>query len=178
MSERTDRDRRHAATPGAPDTRPHRADPVLGLLPYIGVILFLIAAIPVLFGDRTGDWQRELVENGVVYMIGWAGIGAGISHVLFGPGIARSIGWEPGPFQFEVGVAGLGFGVAGVLAASYSADYWLALIIASSVFRVGCGIGHVRQMVQRHDFAVNNTSVLVVDFGVPAALIVMYALWA
>ncbi|MGY1824423.1 DUF6790 family protein [Geodermatophilus sp. SYSU D00079] len=177
MSESTDRDRHEAVTRSAQGA-PHRAEPLLGLLPYIGVLLFVASAVPVVFGDRTGPWQQQLVENGVVYMIGWAAIGAGISHVLFGPRIARSIGWGTSPFQFEVGVANLGFGVAGVLATSYSSEYWLAVIIASSVFRVGCGIGHIRQMVQHHDFAVNNTSILVLDFGVPAALVVMYALWA
>lgn len=51
-----------------PPSRRHR---LLGVLPFLGVLLFVINAVPVL-AARSGDWQRSLVELGVVYTIGWA----------------------------------------------------------------------------------------------------------
>lgn len=163
------------------DTAPHptrrRSSLWLGLLPFIGVILFLVTAVPVL-ASRDDDWQRTLLVNAVVYMIGWAGIGAGISHLFFSDSISRSIGFEKSPFEVEVGFAGLAFGVTGVLAGSFEKEYWLAIIIASSVYRVGCGLGHVRSIVRSRNYAINNTAILIIDFVVPAFLVAAYLAWS
>ncbi|ACZ22033.1 hypothetical protein Sked_21130 [Sanguibacter keddieii DSM 10542] len=163
---------------GAPAPTPGRASSRwLGLLPFIGVILFVVTAVPVLV-SRDDDWQRTLLVNAVVYMIGWAGIGAGISHLFFSGAISRSIGFDRSPFELEVGFAGLAFGVTGVLAGSHGTEYWLAIIIASSVYRVGCGLGHVRSIVRSRNYAVNNTAILVIDFLLPAFLVVAYVAWS
>jgi hypothetical protein len=164
---------------GPPQTRTatKRSNPLFGVLPFIGVILFLISAISVL-GSGSDSWERDLLTNAVVYLIGWAGIGGGISHIFFGPKISASIGWTWSPFELEIGLANLGFGVAAVLAASFSPDYSLALIIANSVFRVGAGIGHIRSMITDRNFAVNNTAILFVDFVVPAFLFWAYFAWS
>lgn len=156
-------------------TRP-RASGKMGILPFIGVILFAVTSIPML-GDPPADWQMQLLENGVVYLIGWAGIGAGISHILFARKTSASIGWAPSPFETEVGFANLAMGVAGVMAAGQPTAFWLALIVVNSIFRVGCGIGHIRQIVRERNFAPNNTSILLINFGVPAFLILGYLAW-
>jgi hypothetical protein len=160
-------------TTGATTRRRHRA---MGVLPFIGVILFAVSAVPVL-SDRTGDWRLELLQNGVIYLIGWAGIGAGVAHIVFGRKTSASIGWAPSPFETEVGFADLAMGVAGVMAAGQPTSYWLAVIIANSIFRFGCGIGHLRAMIKERNFAANNTSVLVIDFGVPAFMVLGYLAW-
>lgn len=148
----------------------------LGVLPFIGLTLFTISAIPIL-RDPGNNWRQELLENGVVFLVGWAGIGAGISHIFFAKKTAASIGWAPSPFEAEVGFADLAMGIAGVMAANQSTDYWLAVIVISSIFRVGCGTGHVRQMIRQRDFAPNNTAVLAIDFGVPLFLGLAYLAW-
>ena len=90
--------------------------------------------------------------------------------------IARSIGWEPGPFQFEVGAANLGIGVAAIVAAAaFDADAWLAPILAALIFLVLAGIGHIRAIVVERNLSINNAGpILVLDFVIPA---VTPALW-
>jgi hypothetical protein len=89
--------------------KPQKAsNPMLGVLPFIGVVLFLIHIGYGLLTGATSDWPRGLVEYGVYYLIGWAAIGGGISHVFFGRKISASIGWDPSPFEAEVGFANLG----------------------------------------------------------------------
>lgn len=68
-------------------------------------------------------------------------------------------------------------GVAGLLAANQTPDFWLAVIVISSIFRVGCGIGHIREMIRQHNHAPNNTSVLAINFGVPLFLGLAYLAW-
>jgi hypothetical protein len=69
-------------------------------------------------------------------------------------------------------------GVAGVIAAGQEPAFWLALIVVNSIFRVGCGIGHIREMIRQRNLAPNNTSILLINFGVPAFLILGYMAWA
>ena len=154
-----------------------KSSPLLGLLPFIGVILFVVFSAPIILGDHTGEWGKELVGNGVQYMIGWASLGAGVSHLFFGAGTARSIGWSPSPFQREVAFANIAFGVVGLMAAIRTTDFWLAVIVASAVYRFGCGYGHIREIVGNHNFAINNTAILLLNFVVPAGLLVGYFIW-
>lgn len=162
--------------PATTPTRAARHHGALRVLPFLGVILFAISAIPILT-NPPGDWRQELLQNGVVYLIGWAGIGAGISHILFARKTRESIGWAPSPFETEVGFADLAMGVAGVMAAGQPSAFWLAVIIVNAIFRVGCGVGHVRDMVQRRNFATNNTAILLVNFGVPVFLVFGWLAW-
>ena len=113
-----------------------------------------------------------------MYLIGWAALGAGISHIFFGKAISRSIGFARSPFELEVGFANLGFGVAALMAGSYQKEYWLAIIVANSIFRVGCGVGHVKQIIMDRNFAVNNTAILFLNFVVHAFLVITYLAWA
>lgn len=165
-------------TPAAAPVKTKKSNIWLGILPFIGVILFVINVIPVIFGDHSGNWQQQIVLLGVIYMIGWAGIGAGISHIFFGKKISQSIGFEKSPFELEVGFAGLSFGIVALIAGHFSTEYWLAIILASSLYRIGCGIGHVRSMIISKNFAINNTAILFIDFVVPAFLLFAYFAWA
>ena len=152
----------------------------MGVLPFIGVILFVVVTIQQFAGgvDAAGDWGPTLVTNAVVYLIGWAMLGGGIAHLLFSRKISASIGYEHTGFQSEVGFADVAMGIVALFAASYSKEYWLAIILTSSIYRVGCGIVHVRSVVRDRNFAVNNTAILAIDFLVPAFLVFAYYSWA
>ena len=69
---------------------------------------------------------------------------------LFMPGqAAESIGWPTSRFQWEVGLAGLGLGGAGVMALGFD-RLWLATIIVFSIFMLGAAVGHIRSMLAEH----------------------------
>ncbi len=45
--------------------------------------------------------------------------------------VAASIGWPAGsPFQFEVGIANLSFGILGILCLKFMDNFWTATVIA------------------------------------------------
>jgi hypothetical protein len=92
-----------------------------------------------------------------------------IFHVFFGQLAAAFIGWADSPFQFEVGTASLGFSIAGLLAAFAGFDRRLIAVIGPSIFSLGAGFGHIRQMVTEHNFAPGNAGVIFyLDFIIPA----------
>ena len=162
----------------APAAQPAGTSRIGGLLPFIGVILFAVATIVQFATGAGADWGPTLVANAVTYLIGWAGVGAGISHIFFGRRISRTIGFRQSPYELEVGFADLAMGVVALLATGYAPEFSLAVILINAIFRVGCGIGHIRSMVQDHNFAINNTAILFIDFVVPAFLVTAYYLWA
>lgn len=165
-------------TTPAPPTPHAKRSLAGGVLPLIGTILFVVVTI-LQFANGAGEhWGPVLVTNAVTFMVGWAGIGAGISHLFFGNRISKTIGFEKSPYELEVGFADLAFGIVGVLAASYSLEFALAVILMSSIYRVGCGIGHILSMIKNRNFAVNNTLILFTNFVVPAFLIFAYYSWA
>jgi hypothetical protein len=89
--------------------------------------------------------------------------------------IATSIGWPTSPFQWEVGLADLSYGVLGVMAPAFGRDFWLATIIVFSIFMLGAAGGHVRSMVRDHNFAPGNAGYIFwYDIVVPLSLIALY----
>jgi hypothetical protein len=114
--------------------------------------------------------------NALVWLIGVNGIVAGSGHLFFPDPIAMSIGWTPSPFQWEVGLAGLGWGVLGVLCSNYGSEFWLATIIVASIFLLGAAVGHIRQMIVRHNFSPSNAgAILYTDIAIPVFVIILYA---
>ena len=140
------------------------------------VVAFLIAeAVQVGMHGTTG-FHRATLLNGLIYLIGVAGLIGASGHLLKADDVARSIGWAPrSPFQWEVGVANLGLGVLGVTCASYGRGFWLATIIMASIYLLGAAAGHVREMVVNKNFAPGNAgAVFAADVIIPVFLIVLY----
>jgi hypothetical protein len=94
------------------------------------------------------------------FSVGLGTIWGFIGHTFFCERVAQSIGWQTSPFQFEVAVANLAFGVLGVLAPWRSRGFQAAAVIGVSIFGLGAAYGHVHQMVVAHNFAPNNAGVI------------------
>lgn len=126
----------------------------------VSVLLFICA---ILFTICHLTYRREWnypksVETFLAYILffnmGLMGLLGAYAHVFMGPETARSIGWEPGsPFQFEIGMANLAFGVLGILCYWLRDRFWDASIIGWSVLFFGCFVGHVINY-----YAENNTA--------------------
>jgi len=74
--------------------------------------------------------------------VGLMGVQAFIMHSVFAGYTAHAIGWKTSPFQYEVAIANLSFGVLGVIAffkKSYA--FRLATGIGFSVWLFGDGVG-------------------------------------
>jgi hypothetical protein len=163
---------------GARDARADRTrvPQLLALTQYVGLIGFSVATMVQFLSHGDADWERRMLENGLVWLVGVQGFVFASGHVFFADRVADSIGWPRGnPFQFEVGLANLALGVLGVFAPGYDRDWWLAAIVAFAVFYFGAAIGHIRQAVTERNFAPGNVGgVLLFDVAAPALLIVLY----
>jgi hypothetical protein len=140
------------------------------------VVAFAIAEFIQLIQHGVTGFHRATLLNALVYLVGVTGIIGATGHLLKADDVARSIGWAPGsPFQWEVGVADLGWGVLGVLCPVYGRGFWVATIIMASIFLLGAAVGHVKQMVVAKNFAPGNAGLIfAADVLVPIFLIVLY----
>ena len=124
---------------------------------------------------------KKIVEISLLYLlvigVGLGALIAGFMHVFNGPATAEMIGWAPGsPFQYEVGVADMAFGLICVLCIFFRGSFWLAAIIANSVFLLGAMAGHVRSMAQSGNIAAYNIgpNIIIADFVLPLLLLGLY----
>jgi len=66
-----------------------------------------------------------------------------------------------------------------VLSGLFERPFWLATIIAYSVFMLGAAVGHIRSMIRDRNFAPGNAGYMFwYDIVVPVGLIVLYAVSA
>lgn len=150
---------------------------LFSLVQFVGLIGFVIAEIVQLAQHGTTGFLEASLLDAIVWLIGVNGIVAGSGHLFFPDPVADSIGWPRGtPWQWEVGLAGLGWGVLGVMAPAFERPFWLATIIVASIFLFGAAIGHVRQLVASHNRSPGNAgAILYTDILIPLIVIALYA---
>jgi hypothetical protein len=143
---------------------------------YVPLLGFVINLAIALSGD-VDDWKVTTLKVGLMWLVGVNGIITGTGHMFMPAPIAASIGWPTSRFQWEVGLADLSYGVAGVMAPSFDRGFWLATIVVFSIFMLGAAVGHVRSMVAERNFAPGNAGYIFwYDIAAPILLIVLYLL--
>ncbi|HTY13945.1 MAG TPA: DUF6790 family protein [Candidatus Omnitrophota bacterium] len=143
------------------------------------VLTIVLALLNIIFTKkpRTAKNVLEIVlYYWLVVMVGVGGMLAFCGHAFMADKVAVSIGWQPGsPFQFEVAVANLAFGVLGILCIWLRGNFWVAAAIGQSVFAFGAAYGHIRDAMLKGNFAINNVGPVLVlgDVILPATLLVL-----
>lgn len=129
------------------------------LMAYIPGILYVLAFILGLFGARVpgaAEGLAPMAQWMLLLSLGLHSLWAFMGHVFAAEPVARSIGWSSSPFQFEVGVANLGIGVAAIAAVWLGTGAGWAVFLVAACFLWGAAFGHVREMVVERNFAINN----------------------
>jgi len=140
-------------------------------------LLFILVHL-VFMKQRSAD---KIVEIVLMYLlaisVGAGALVAGVMHVFNGPATATMIGWPAGsPFQYEVGVADIAFGTLAFLCLFLRGNFWLAAIIANSIFLLGCMIGHVNSLLKSGNQAAYNIgpNIIFADLLMPLVMIGLY----
>lgn len=151
-------------------------------LPLVFLVVALIGAAVQIFRNRQGMTPALGSEIVLTWFfaveVGLGGLWAFMGHTLFADQVAASIGWPAGnPFQQEVGLTNLAFGVLGLLSVRMPRPFQLATIIGYAIFMIGAGIGHLYQAAAFGNLSPNNTgTVLSFDLAIPVLLFVLYLL--
>jgi hypothetical protein len=109
-----------------------------------------------------------------LFPLGVQGLWAFAGHVFFPERAAAAIGWAPSPFQFEVGAANLGIGLAALYAAFSGFQARFAVAIAAACFLMGAGVVHIADIFTNGNLAPGNAGpILVTDFLTPVAVVAL-----
>jgi hypothetical protein len=149
-------------------------------VPIIAWIAAILAgAIAVARGQRPLSLPfvaDRLVRAVMMFPLGLMSLWAAFGHIFVPEIAAKAIGWQTSPFQFEVGVANLGIGMAALYSAFRSHDAQLATGLVALGFLGGAGVGHVRDIIETGNLAAGNAGpILFTDFLTPLAILLL--LW-
>lgn len=144
---------------------------------YIFLIITLIGAVLHLFLSKMPKTKNRIVEIFLLWflvvMVGFGSIWGFIGHVFMANLVAEMIGWPTGsPFQFEVGIANLSYGILGLLCWKFRDNFWTATVIAISTFYLGAAYVHIANITQTGNIAPGNAGyALYIDILIPIILI-------
>jgi hypothetical protein len=125
---------------------------------------------------RSGE---RVIEIALLYLLviggGVSGMVAFIGHAFYADATARSIGWQPGsPFQFEIAIANLSYGVLGLMCIRVRGPFWLATGLAISILLLGCNYGHLYQAIVNNNYSPDNYGAInVFEIVWPAAVLIL-----
>lgn len=148
-------------------------------LVYVFLIIAILGPLVQLALSKVPRTKNRVLELFLTWflfmMVGIGSIWAFMGHVFFANEVAAIIGWPPGsPFQFEIGIANLAFGVLGLLCLKIRDNFWIATIIGFSVFYLGAAYGHIQNFLQTGNTAPGNIGfALYIDILVPIVLIIL-----
>lgn len=146
------------------------------LLGNFGVCMVVLAIIFCII-NRLVNKKMELAE--IIYRwfalfaLGYTAIYAFVMHAFFPNFTAATIGWANSPFQFEVAMANLGFGVIAILSFYRNYGFRLATVIGNTCWLWGDAIGHAYQMMTYRNFTMGNAgSWFYMDVFLPLLLLI------
>ena len=123
------------------------------------IILYLAALALGLFGVELPFASSELnpLAQWMLFLsLAIQSLWAALSHAVFSKQVARSIGWQPSPFQHEIAGANLGIGLGAIAASMLGvAAAWAIFFVAASFLWSAAAV-HVADMVRKANFAINN----------------------
>jgi hypothetical protein len=139
-----------------------------------GFIMMLVGIVIALVRTAAGKpFFVELLRWSLVFGVGVNALYSGLGHVFMPDYSAKMIGWEDSPFQLEVGMADIAFGVAGLMCIKGNYGFQLATAIMAMIFFGGDAIGHIHQMQVAGNFANGNAgSWFWIDCSLPFILLI------
>lgn len=137
----------------------------------------LAAALAVLLGRRPIDFGAvadQLARYILIFPLGLQALWSFLLHVFVPEEAAALIGWEPSPFQYELGVAYLGIGLASLYAAFQSFQARAAVAVMAACFLGGAAVGHLRDITLGDAIAQGNSGItLYTQILTPILLLVL-----
>ncbi|MGD0717743.1 MAG: DUF6790 family protein [Halobacteriota archaeon] len=141
----------------------------------------IVAAIVYLLIDKQPRKRHRVIGvfllSFLVISLGIASLIGFVGHVFFADSVATNIGWATGsPFQLEVGFANLAIGILGITCIWLRGNYWVATVIAATIFLWGAAYGHIMDIIVHGNYATGNAGgALYDDLLVPLIAIVLLA---
>lgn len=143
------------------------------IVPLVLVVAWVLAllGVPAPFGAS----GQPFATNAMLWMlslpVGGMCIVSGFMHTVFAKKTSAMIGWQTNGFQYEIGFASFGLGIAGFVAASTTQTMaWVVVSIIISTFLLGAAANHFKEMIKDKNFAPGNTIINISNVLLPVSL--------
>lgn len=158
---------------------------IAGILKNLLIILFGVAIITAVAKAARSGSARDTASISYVlwgevlfYAVGIGFIYTGLMHAYAQNIVAPSIGWQPSPFEYELGWMEIPLGVVAMLSLWRGYEFRLAATIVFSVFVLAAAVQHIQQILCCQNYAPGNAGVFIWigDIVLPIVLLLAAAL--
>ncbi|MEO6914050.1 MAG: DUF6790 family protein [Candidatus Baltobacteraceae bacterium] len=140
------------------------AKSISGILSNLPIIFFVIALIVAFTKVQRARKGHKLVSvpyifwgETLFYTVGLGFLWSGIFHAFFQHIAAPSIGWQPSPFEWELGWAEIGIALIALLSLARGFEFRLATTLVFGVFSLAAAFQHIHQIVCCRNLAPGNS---------------------
>lgn len=146
------------------------------------VVFIVIAALTSIAKIRRARMSRRPFSSAYIiwgellfYVYGLANIYAGAFHAYDGAMVAQTIGWQPSPFQYELGWFEIAYGFTALFSLWRAYQFRFAMTLPYSIFLLAAAAQHINMMMGQHNYAVNNAGVILWlgDIAVPLLMLAL-----
>jgi hypothetical protein len=148
------------------------------------IVLFLVAVATTILKLRRARLARRVATPAYVlwgevlfYVVGFGMIYAGLAHAYLQGIVAPSIGWQPSPFEYELGWLEIGLGVVALMSLRRGAPFRLAATIVFAIFSLAAAVQHIELMVYAHNRAPGNAGFILWFGDIALPLLVIVLAW-
>lgn len=158
---------------------------ISGIFENFFLLLFVLAISATILRVRRHRRNREPVNVAYVlwgellfYSVGIGFAYTGILHAYFQHIVAPSIGWQPSPFEYELGWMEIPIALIAIMAVWRGFEFRLAATIVVAVFLLAAAAQHINEIMCCHNYAPDNAGLLLWfgDIFVPLLLLTVAAL--
>lgn len=136
------------------------ADYIQLALSNFGLTMFVLAVFFIMLHklivrNRLSDY--EVVYRWMaLFPMGLTGIYCFVIHAFYPELADANIGWPYSPFEYEVAIANLGFGVMAVLSFNTTFGFRLATVIGNVIWLMGNAVQHINLMIAQGNYNIGN----------------------
>ncbi|HEX6122926.1 MAG TPA: DUF6790 family protein [Ktedonobacterales bacterium] len=151
---------------------------LLALAPFVGLLGLAGSTALLLPAWGASGWGRELLVISLFWLVGIQSLISAAEHLCCPDALAEARGWSKGsPFQREIAVAYVAFGVLGIFAGAFGVDFWAATILGFAIFTWGGVAGQAAELTAHHQIELGSAATtFAYEVLVPAYLILLYML--
>ncbi|HVA33801.1 MAG TPA: DUF6790 family protein [Candidatus Baltobacteraceae bacterium] len=143
------------------------ANAIAAILSNWFLALFVVALCTTYAKVRRARSRRERVNVAgilwgelLLYSVGISMAYGGIFHAYFATITAPAIGWQPSPFEYELGWMEIPVGIVAIASMWRGLEFRIASTTIFVIFSLAAAAQHVEQILCCKNFAPNNAGVL------------------
>lgn len=144
-------------------------DAVVYILRNFPLTMLIIALLTPMLGRN--HFKKRFCLAMFLFPVGFSGVWGFFMHAFYLEVASSTIKWGASPFELEVALANLAFGVSGIVAALSSRSYKMAVALMTTIFLWGDALGHIQQIILAHNYnSANAGTILFTDILIPLLL--------